>query len=106
QKGKRKAPSFINAAYAFFPEQFWDGRAKSLEEQAVGPMANPIEMGSSHDFIVKTLSGIRGYTPFFERAFGDGKVTLDRIAEAIAEYERTRISGNSAYDRWKSGHDE
>lgn len=101
QPGTRKAPSFLNAAFAFYPETFWDGRAASLEEQAVGPMANPIEMGSSHEVVEATVASIPGYAPFFERAFGDPAVTLDRIAQAIADYERTRISGNSAWDRWR-----
>ena len=102
QKGGRKAPSFINAVYAFFPEQFWDGRAKSLEEQAKGPIANPIEMGNTHEGCCSAIGQIKGYAPFFKKAFGDDKVSIDRIAEAIADYERTRISGNSPYDKWKA----
>jgi len=101
QKGTRKAPSFLNAAFAFYPETFWDGRAQSLEDQAVGPMANPIEMGNSHAVVVSTVAGIEGYKPFFRKAFGDDAVTLDRIAQAIAAYERTRISANSPWDRWR-----
>ncbi|MCB9898908.1 MAG: cytochrome-c peroxidase [Planctomycetes bacterium] len=100
QKGTRKAPSFVNAVFAFYPETFWDGRAASLEEQAVGPMANPIEMGNEHDVVVKTVAGIEQYRHYFEQAFGDSEVTLDRIAHAIADYERTRVSANSRYDRW------
>lgn len=100
QQGTRKAPSFVNAAYAFYPETFWDGRATGLEDQAIGPMANAIEMGNRHDVVVSTIARIEGYRPFFERAFGDPEVTLERIAEAIADYERTRVSGNSRYDRW------
>lgn len=102
QKGARKSPSFINAVYAFFPEMFWDGRAKSLEEQAKGPIANPIEMANTHDECSKTIGSVKGYGPFFKKAFGDDKVTIDRIAEAIAHYERTRISGNSPWDKWKA----
>jgi len=101
QQGGRKAPSFLNAAFAFYPETFWDGRAASLEEQAVGPMANPIEMGNTHEVVVKTVAGIAGYRPFFRQAFGDDAVDLDRIARAIAAYERTRLSGNSPWDRWR-----
>ncbi len=101
QKGGRKAPSFLNAAFAFYPETFWDGRAGSLEEQAVGPMANPIEMGNTHEAAVASIAAVRGYAPFFAQAFGDEAVTLDRIAAAIAGYERTRNSGNSAWDRWR-----
>jgi cytochrome c peroxidase len=105
QKGNRKAPSFINAVYAFTPDTFWDGRAKSLEEQAKGPIANPIEMGHTHDACTQGIAGVKGYAPFFTKAFGDDKVTIDRIAEAIAHYERTRVSGNSPYDKWKAQKD-
>lgn len=101
QQGGRKAPSFLNAAFAFYPDTFWDGRAASLEEQAVGPMANPIEMGNTHEVVVRTIAGLAGYRPFFRQAFGDETVDLDRIARAIAAYERTRISGNSPWDRWR-----
>jgi cytochrome c peroxidase len=103
QKGARKAPTFINAAWALFPHTFWDGRAGSLEEQALGPVENPIEMGNTHDAMIETISGIEGYAPYFEQAFGSPGITTDRIAKAIADYERTRMSGNSPYDRWKNG---
>jgi cytochrome c peroxidase len=106
QKGGRKAPSFLNAAFAFYPETFWDGRASGLEEQAKGPIENPIEMGTTHAVVVATIGATPGYAPFFEETFGDPEVTIDRIASAIAEYERTRISGNSAYDRWLEYDDE
>lgn len=105
QKGGRKAPSFVNAVYAFTPDTFWDGRAKSLEEQAKGPIANPIEMGNTHEACEKTIAGVAGYKPFFKKAFGDELVSIDRIAEAIAHYERTRVSGNSPYDKWKAQKD-
>jgi cytochrome c peroxidase len=105
QKGGRKAPSFINQAWTVYPNFFWDGRAKSLEEQALGPMANPIEMGHTHEAI---LTGLRanGYAPYFKEAFGTEEITPARMAKAIADYERTRLSGNSPWDRWKSGGDE
>ncbi len=100
QVGGRKAPSFLNAAFAFYPETFWDGRAGSLEEQAKGPIENPIEMGETHENVVAKLSAIPGYRHFFGLSFGDDAVTIDRIAEALADYERTRVSGNSTYDKW------
>jgi cytochrome c peroxidase len=103
QKGGRKAPSFLNLAWTIYPHFFWDGRAASLEEQAVGPIANPIEMGNTHEAVVATIGGIKGYRPYFQKAFGSEEVTIDRIAKAIADYERTRVSGNSAWDRWKAG---
>ncbi len=103
QTGKRKAPTFINAAFAYFKELFWDGRAPSLEKQVEGPITNPIEMDNTLEQVVETLSAIEGYGPFFELAFGDRSVTMERVAQAIADYERTRISGDSPWDRWKAG---
>lgn len=100
QMGARKAPSFLNAAFANFPETFWDGRAANLEEQAKGPMENPIEMGETHASVVAKIADAGGYEAFFEEAFGDSEVTIDRIAMAIADYERTRLSGNSRVDKW------
>jgi len=103
QKGARKAPTFINAAWALLPHMFWDGRAASLEEQALGPVENPIEMGNTHEKMVTSIAGIETYAKYFEEAFGTPEVTKERIAKAIADYERTRMSGNSPYDQWKNG---
>ncbi len=103
QKGGRKAPTFINAAWALLPHTFWDGRAGSLEDQALGPVANPIEMGNTHEQMIATLQAAEGYAKYFEEAFGTPEITNDRVAKAIAEYERTRMSGNAPYDRWKDG---
>src|SRR5690606_3924887 len=65
QQGGRKAPTFLNAAVTLYPNFFWDGRAASLEEQALGPVANPIEMGNTHDAMVLTIANIKGYGPYF-----------------------------------------
>ena len=100
QKGGRKAPSFLNVAFANYPETFWDGRAANLEEQAKEPIENPIEMGGTHEAVVAKIAATGGYRPFFEEAFGDSEVTIDRIAKAIADYERTRLSGDSRVDKW------
>jgi len=105
QKGKRKAPTFINQAVTLYPHFFWDGRAGSLEEQALGPVANPIEMGNTHEAMVATVAGVPGYRKYFLEAFGTDAVTKERIAQAIADYERTRMSGNSPYDRWRRTRD-
>ena len=105
QKGGRKAPSFVNQAWTIYPHFFWDGRAASLEEQALGPMANPIEMGNTHEAMVQTLSAVKGYGRYFEEAFGDTNITPDRVGKAIADYERTRMSGNSPWDRWQRNKD-
>ena len=103
QRGGRKSPTFLNAAWPIYPVYFWDGRAGSLAEQALGPMANPIEMGGSHDVIARRVGDNRGYRRIFRQVYGDDGVTIDRIADAIAAYEATRLSGNSAWDRWKAG---
>jgi cytochrome c peroxidase len=101
QLGGRSAPTVINRAYGGL--QFWDGRALSLEEQAGGPMANPIEMGHSHEGVCKRLAGIKGYRSMFAAAFGTEEITIDRVSQAIATFERTVLSGNSPYDRYKAG---
>lgn len=107
QKGGRKAPSFLNAAWAAKPNFFWDGRAGSLEEQAGGPIINPIEMGmKDHDAVVAKIRSIDGYAKYFDEAFGSREISIDRITKAIADYERTRMSGNSAWDRWRAGDDD
>ena len=106
QQGKRKAPTFINQAVTLHPHFFWDGRAGSLEDQALGPIENPIEMGNTHDSMIETLSRIEGYRPYFEEAFGSDDITKEAVALALADYERTRVSGNSPYDRWRYNRDE
>jgi cytochrome c peroxidase len=105
QQGTRKAPPIVNAAWPVYPVFFWDGRAPSLAAQAKGPIENPVEMGSSHAAVVATLSAVAGYRPYFAEAFGDPVVDIDRVAEAIAAYEATRLSGNSRADRFDAGDD-
>lgn len=102
QLGGRNSPTVLNRLFS--AEQFWDGRAKDLEEQAHGPLINPVEMAmASHDDVVKSVQAVTGYAPLFKKAFGDGSVTMQRIAQAIATYERTVLSGNSPYDRYQAG---
>jgi cytochrome c peroxidase len=100
QKGGRSAPTIINSAY--HPLQFWDGRANHLEGQALGPIANPIEMDLTLKELIDRLNGIDGYKKQFSAAFSDG-VTEDNIAKAIASFERTVLSGNAPYDQYKAG---
>jgi cytochrome c peroxidase len=103
QTGGRSAPTVWNSA--FNKVQFWDGRAASLEAQAAGPVTNPIEMGmKSWDDVVARLKTIDGYQVAFEKAFGDkNSITKDNATKAIAAYERTLITPNSAYDKYVSG---
>jgi cytochrome c peroxidase len=90
----------INAAYYTF--QFWDGRAKTLEEQALGPIQNPIEMALSLDEAVSRLNAVPGYKEQFQKVFGTD-ATPDGIAMAIAAFERTVLSGDAPYDKFKAG---
>ena len=99
-KGGRSSPTVINAAYGKL--QFWDGRAANLEEQALGPIQNPIEMTMSLDKVVERLNQIAGYQQQFQDVFGTD-VTSEGIAQAIAAYERTIVSGDAPYDRFKAG---
>ena len=102
-KGNRRAPPILNSAFTVYPVYFWDGRASTLVTQAKGPMENPVELGMTHDRIVLTVQGIAAYRPYFREAFGDGRIDIDRVAEAIAAYEATRLSGNSPFDRFDAG---
>jgi cytochrome c peroxidase len=102
QVGGRSAPTVWNAA--FNSVQFWDGRAASLEAQAKGPVTNPIEMGmKSWDDAIRVLNQIPGYKPAFKAAFGSEEITVEKVAQAIASYERTLITPNSPYDRYVKG---
>jgi len=103
QVGGRGAPSVYNSA--FNSVQFWDGRAPSLEAQAKGPVTNPGEMGmKSWDEVVARLKQMPEYNKAFASAFGsEDDVTADNAAKAIAAYERTLITPNSAFDRYVTG---
>jgi cytochrome c peroxidase len=98
---RRRAPTIINRAYG--RSQFVDGRAATLEAQIIGPLTAPDEMATTPRAAAGTISGIVGYAKLFEEAFGDRQVTFDRIAKAIASFERTVVSGNSPYDRFVNG---
>jgi cytochrome c peroxidase len=97
-QGIRNTPSVLNAVY--FPAQFWDGRALGLEEQATGPIANPREMNLPHDVAVARLADDPAYRRRFAEAFGPGRITLHRVVQAIAAFERTLLSANSPFDRF------
>lgn len=101
-KGTRNAPTVVNATY--FLSQFWDGRAKDLEEQALGPIINPVEMARpNHEAMVAELKVSDGYKPLFQKAFGDPEITKERVGRAIASFERTVLGGNSRFDRYQTG---
>lgn len=95
QMGGRNSPVAYNRILS--KAQFWDGRAASLEEQAVGPIANPIEMGNTHEAVVKFLTANPVYKLQFNKVFGRDP-HIDDVGRAIASYERVIVTGDSAYD--------
>lgn len=103
QVGTRNAPTVWNAA--FQSRLFWDGRAASLEQQAEGPLLNPLEMGMPSAAAVEArVRGKPDYVAAFALSFGaSAPITLARIAEAIAAYERTLITPDTPYDRFVRG---
>lgn len=100
QRGDRNVPTIYAAAGSH--EQFWDGRARSLEEQALGPIENPIEMDARLPEVIKKLEAHPYYPQKFQQAFGTG-VTADGMAKAIASFERALTVKPSAYERFWAG---
>ena len=100
--GGRNAPSVYNAAGQF--AQFWDGRAKDVEEQALMPLLNPVEMGATPKSVLTTLTSVQGYTPLFKAAFPqDPKpISLKNIGIAIGAFERG-LATPSRWDRYLRG---
>ncbi|WP_448206079.1 cytochrome c peroxidase [Azospirillum sp. sgz302134] len=98
----RRTPFVADAAWG--ERFFWDGRAASLEEQALGPVQNPREMNQTLDGMVKAISAKPDYAPLFAAAFPeDPRITAANAGKAIATFERTIQSGETAFDRWVAG---
>lgn len=106
-QGTRHSPTVINSAYQ--KSYFWDGRAATLEDQCKGPIANPMEMTAiadatkAHEECHIRVKAIKGYRTLFKEVFGNDDCSIGDIAKAIATFERTVLSGNSPYDRYKAG---
>src|SRR5205085_2686625 len=100
RQGTRNAPTLLNRAYG--KGFFWDGREATLEDQALHPIANALEMGSSVRGAVARLESHPEYPARFRAAFPDG-VTAVNLARALASFERVLLSGNSRVDRFRSG---
>jgi cytochrome c peroxidase len=101
QQGPINAPTVLNSSLNV--AQFWDGRAADLQEQAGGPIANPGEMGFSHTLAVGVLESIPAYRREFTQVFGAGKITIEEVTAAIAEFEKTLVTPNSRFDQWLLG---
>jgi cytochrome c peroxidase len=97
--GRRNAPALTNVGFG--GPFFWDGRAPTLEEQALEPVENPIEMNTTWADVVAKLRRDRDYPDLFGAAFGSAEITRERVVMAIAQFERTFVSANSRYDRWR-----
>lgn len=98
--GNINAPTVLNSVFNF--KQFWNGRAKTLAEQAKGPIENPIEMGHSFSELVPQLKQDKFYFATFQKIYKNG-ITADNIADAIAEFEKTLITPNAPFDRYLRG---
>lgn len=101
QKGVMNAPTVLNAVFNF--TQFWNGRAKNLTEQALGPIHNPVEMGLSPNEAVSRIQSDPQYRNDFLKATGRSNVTENDIAVMIAEYEKTLITPNGKFDLYLQG---
>lgn len=101
--GPRNSPTILNSGY--YKENFWDGRAGSLEEQAVGPITAAGEMNQDLDELVTELNAVPGYVEDFNKVFND-KITADNIAKAIAAFERTIVVKDTAFDKYLAGDDD
>ena len=101
QVGPINSPSVFNSAHNFV--QFWDGRAASLEEQALGPVENPKEMAESWPNVLEKLKANDAYVKEFAAVFGENAITKENAAAAIAEFERTLITPNSRFDKFLMG---
>ena len=97
----RRTPTVLNAAWAEL--LFWDGRASSLEEQALGPIQSPGEMNQPITNVMATVRSITGYRELFARAYPGETLDEKALAKAIATYERTVVSGKAPFDRWIEG---
>lgn len=100
-QGPINSPTVLNSSLNV--AQFWDGRAADLKEQAGGPIANPAEMGFTHVLAVDVIQSIPGYVREFRLVFGDEEVNIDKITDAIAEFENTLVTPNARFDQWLLG---
>lgn len=99
--GTRNTMAIVNMV--FENKFFWDGRSNSLEEQALGPIENPLEMNLSLDEAILRLKNSSLYQTEFKKCFGENAITKENLAKAISQFERTLISDQAPYDLYKQG---
>lgn len=103
QQGPINSPTVLNSSLSM--AQFWDGRAETLQEQAAGPIDNPLEMAYTHTLAVEVLRSIPQYETMFEEIYGTREITIDHVTDAIAVFEETLVTPNSRFDLWLKGDD-
>jgi cytochrome c peroxidase len=103
QQGGINSPTVYDAMYNV--AQFWDGRAKDLQEQAAGPVANPMEMGAKWDEVIEKLKAIPGYQQAFATLYADKGLTKETVTDAIATFEQSLITPNSRFDQYLRGNE-
>ncbi len=104
QQGPINAPTVLNSSLNL--AQFWDGRAADLKAQAGGPIANPGEMASTHSLAIHVLQSIPAYVTEFKLVFGQDKIDIDMVTQAIAEFEKTLVTPNSRFDQYLLGNND
>jgi len=97
----RRTPTVLNSAW--MPQLMWDGRAHSLEEQAVMPITTAHEMNFEMGALVERLNEVEGYQSLFVEAFSDAHISEKRVAQALASFQRTLVSNPSPFDAWVAG---
>lgn len=101
QQGPINSPTVLNSSLNL--AQFWDGRAADLKAQAGGPIANPMEMGFTHNLAVDVLDSIPQYKESFKKVYGKNSIDIDQVTDAIAAFEETLVTPNSRFDKWLKG---
>ena len=101
QRGPINSPTVLNASMNV--AQFWDGRAKDLQEQAGGPIANPGEMAFTHELAIDVLASIPAYRAEFRQVFSQDKLTIEQVTRAIAAFEEVLVTPGARFDQWLMG---
>lgn len=104
QEGPINSPTVLNSSMNV--AQFWDGRAATLQEQAAGPISNPMEMASTHVLALDVLRSIAQYRRSFADIYGSDDISIERVTDAIAAFEETLVTPNSRFDQWLRGDDQ
>lgn len=103
QQGPINSPTVLNSSLNV--AQFWDGRAGTLQDQAGGPISNPLEMGFTHELAIEVLQSIPQYVEEFKTVYGSENISIEDVTDAIAVFEETLVTPNARFDLWLKGDD-